>query len=67
MGRFQIVWVYYGILIESRPVIVWNVIVGRHQLRYGWLLFSFCPLNEERNDKRLARVREKIAGSLFRQ
>ncbi len=26
MGRFQIVWVYYGILIESRPVIVWNVI-----------------------------------------
>ena len=26
MGTFQIVWVYYGILIESRPVIVWNVI-----------------------------------------
>ncbi|HKT33492.1 MAG TPA: SemiSWEET family transporter [Nitrospira sp.] len=26
MGTFQIVWVYYGILVESRPVIVWNVI-----------------------------------------
>jgi MtN3 and saliva related transmembrane protein len=26
MGTFQIVWVYYGFLIESRPVIVWNMI-----------------------------------------
>ena len=26
MGTFQIVWVYYGILVESRPVIVWNII-----------------------------------------
>ncbi len=26
MGTFQIVWVYYGFLIESRPVIVWNLI-----------------------------------------
>src|SRR5262245_33692496 len=26
MGTFQIVWVYYGLLIASRPVIVWNVI-----------------------------------------
>ena len=26
MGTFQIIWVYYGILVESRPVIVWNVI-----------------------------------------
>ncbi len=26
MGVFQIVWVYYGLLILSRPVIVWNVI-----------------------------------------
>ena len=23
MGTFQIVWVYYGMLIESRPVIAW--------------------------------------------
>lgn len=26
MGVFQILWVYYGLLIGSRPVIVWNVI-----------------------------------------
>ena len=26
MGLFQIVWVYYGLLILSRPVIVWNMI-----------------------------------------
>ena len=26
MGAFQILWVYYGLLIASRPVIVWNVI-----------------------------------------
>lgn len=25
MGVFQIVWVYYGVLIASRPVIVWNI------------------------------------------
>ena len=26
IGVFQIAWVYYGLLIASRPVIVWNVI-----------------------------------------
>lgn len=26
MGVFQIAWVYYGLLIDSRPVIAWNVI-----------------------------------------
>ena len=26
MGIFQIVWVYYGLLIASRPVIAWNLI-----------------------------------------
>jgi MtN3 and saliva related transmembrane protein len=26
MGIFQIVWVYYGILIASQPVNVWNVV-----------------------------------------
>jgi MtN3 and saliva related transmembrane protein len=26
MGHFQILWVYYGLLIASRPVIVWNVV-----------------------------------------
>ena len=26
MGLFQIVWVYYGLLILSRPVIAWNMV-----------------------------------------
>ena len=26
MGVFQVLWVYYGLLIVSRPVIIWNVI-----------------------------------------
>ena len=26
MGVFQIGWIYYGLLIASRPVIVWNMI-----------------------------------------
>jgi len=26
MGVFQVLWVYYGLLIGSRPVIIWNVI-----------------------------------------
>jgi uncharacterized protein with PQ loop repeat len=26
MGVFQVLWVYYGLLITSRPVIVWNVV-----------------------------------------
>jgi uncharacterized protein with PQ loop repeat len=26
MGTFQILWVYYGLRIASRPVIAWNVV-----------------------------------------
>ena len=26
MGVFQVLWVYYGLLIISRPVVIWNVI-----------------------------------------
>lgn len=26
MGAFQIIWVYYGLLIGSQPVILWNII-----------------------------------------
>ena len=36
MGAFQIVWVYYGYLVGSRPVIVWNIIaVGINFLVVG--------------------------------
>jgi uncharacterized protein with PQ loop repeat len=26
MGAFQIIWLYYGWLIASRPVILWNLV-----------------------------------------
>jgi uncharacterized protein with PQ loop repeat len=26
MGCFQIVWIYYGLLIVSRPVVLWNLV-----------------------------------------
>jgi uncharacterized protein with PQ loop repeat len=26
MGAFQILWIYYGLLIVSRPVVLWNLI-----------------------------------------
>lgn len=26
MAVFQVLWVYYGVLIVSRPVVIWNVI-----------------------------------------
>ena len=26
MCAFQVLWVYYGLLIQSRPVVAWNVI-----------------------------------------
>jgi MtN3 and saliva related transmembrane protein len=26
IGAFQILWVYYGLLIAPRPVIVWNMV-----------------------------------------
>jgi len=36
MGAFQILWVYYGLLIVSRPVILWNIIaVGINFLMVG--------------------------------
>ena len=26
MGVFQVLWIYYGVLIGSRPVIAWNLL-----------------------------------------
>ena len=26
MGIFQILWIYYGLLIVSRPVVIWNIV-----------------------------------------
>jgi len=40
MGVFQIVWVYYGLLIVSRPVVLWNIIaVGTNFFSVGAYLY----------------------------
>jgi hypothetical protein len=26
LGVFQVLWVYYGLLIVSRPVVLWNLL-----------------------------------------
>ena len=36
MGAFQILWVYYGMLIFSRPVIIWNVIAVFIKFSHRW-------------------------------
>ena len=53
MGTFQRVWVYYGFLLDSRPVIVWNAIaVGINFLMVG------AYLHFARTDKRTRRIME---------
>lgn len=48
MGTFQLLWVYYGLLILSRPVIIWNVIaVITNSLSVG---AYFYFLRRERNE-----------------
>ncbi len=51
MGVFQIAWIYYGLLIGSRPVIAWNIVaVVINFLSVGaYLRFS-------RDERRCARV-----------
>jgi len=26
LGAFQIIWIYYGVLIDSRPIVLWNIV-----------------------------------------
>jgi MtN3 and saliva related transmembrane protein len=40
LGAFQILWIYYGLLIASRPVIIWNAMaVGINFLTVGAYAF----------------------------
>jgi uncharacterized protein with PQ loop repeat len=41
MGGFQIVWIYYGLLIASRPVILWNFIAVIINFTTVWAYFRF--------------------------
>ena len=44
MGVFQIVWVYYGLLIASRPVILWNLVAVIINFMTVWAYFRFARL-----------------------
>ena len=50
MGVFQILWVYYGLLIASRPVIAWNLIAVIINSVTVWAYFRFA--RRERNQER---------------
>ena len=48
MGVFQILWVYYGLLIVSRPVIAWNLIaVLTNSFSVGAYLYFVQKENKE--------------------
>jgi MtN3 and saliva related transmembrane protein len=47
MGAFQIVWVYYGLLILSRPVIAWNMIAVFINLGSVAAYFRFARLERK--------------------
>jgi len=43
MGTFQILWVYYGVLVDSKPVIVWNTIAVAINFLVVAAYFYFAP------------------------
>jgi uncharacterized protein with PQ loop repeat len=52
MGAFQVLWIYYGLLIQSRPVILWNILaVVVNCLTVGaYLRFSRQESEQARSD-----------------
>jgi uncharacterized protein with PQ loop repeat len=52
MCVFQVVWIYYGLLIASRPVILWNMVaVLVNALSVGAYLYF---VRKERHQRELA-------------
>ena len=47
MGFFQILWIYYGLLIVSRPVIMWNVIAVVINFMTVGAYFLFARMEKE--------------------
>jgi MtN3 and saliva related transmembrane protein len=51
-SAFQILWVYYGLLIASRPVILWNVVaVLVNSLSVGAYLYLYYVRKEKAQAK----------------
>jgi uncharacterized protein with PQ loop repeat len=49
-GLFQILWVYYGLLILSRPVIAWNAVAVAINLGSVLAYFHFSRRSRKRTD-----------------
>ncbi len=58
MGVFQILWVYYGLLILSRPVIAWNIIAVLINFLSVGAYFHFARKERTKQNN----VRETSAG-----
>ena len=48
MGIFQIAWIYYGLLILSRPVIAWNTVAVVINFMCVWAYFRFARREKDR-------------------
>ena len=60
MGVFQIAWIYYGLLILSRPVIAWNTIRGSDRLSERWRVCSFRPQRNETRKRVIQGKRDTV-------
>ena len=47
-GAFQILWIYYGLLIVSRPVIAWNLVGVMINSLTVWASLRFARIDADR-------------------
>ena len=48
IGAFQILWIYYGLLIGSRPVIAWNLVGVMINSLTVWAYVRFARIDADR-------------------
>jgi MtN3 and saliva related transmembrane protein len=52
MAVFQVAWIYYGLLIASRPVIIWNIVGVLTNSLTVWAYRSFASHEREEAGRR---------------
>jgi MtN3 and saliva related transmembrane protein len=50
VGAFQILWVYYGLLITSRPIVAWNMIGVIINFVSVWAYYHFVRKEKARTE-----------------
>ena len=48
IGTFQVLWIYYGLLIVSRPVIAWNLVGVMINSLTVWAYLRFARIDADR-------------------